>query len=74
MFRRESHQSVHAVLGFLRADRLAFCRVLFGGGTRIVLDLDEYRESEDIDFLCSDPSGYADVRFAARSCASSPSQ
>jgi len=65
MFRREAHQSVLAVLGFLRADPLASSKALFGGGTRIVLDLDEYRESEDVDFLCSDPSGYADIRFAA---------
>jgi hypothetical protein len=65
MFRRESHRSVLAVLGFLRADELAACRFLFGGGTRIVLDLDEYRESEDIDFLCSDPEGYAELRSAA---------
>jgi len=65
MFRREAHQSVRAVLGFLRADKLASCKVLFGGGTRIVLDLDEYRESEDVDFLCSDPAGYAEIRFAA---------
>jgi hypothetical protein len=67
MFRRESHRSVLAVLGFLRADELAACHVLFGGGTRIVLDLDEYRESEDIDFLCSDPEGYAEIRSAAAS-------
>jgi hypothetical protein len=65
MFRRESHQSVLAVLSFLRADKLSSCRVLFGGGTRIVLDLGEYRESEDVDFLCSDPEGYAEIRFAA---------
>jgi len=65
MFRRESHRSVLAVLGFLQADKLSSCNVLFGGGTRIVLDLDEYRESEDIDFLCSDPSGYSEIRFAA---------
>jgi Nucleotidyl transferase AbiEii toxin, Type IV TA system len=65
MFRRESHQSVLAVLSFLRADKLSSCRALFGGGTRIVLDLGEYRESEDVDFLCSDPEGYAEIRFAA---------
>lgn len=65
MFRREPHRSVQAVLGFLQADKLSSCRALFGGGTRIVLDLGEYRESEDVDFLCSDPEGYAEIRFAA---------
>jgi hypothetical protein len=34
----------------------------FGGGTRIVLELDEYRESLDIDFLCSDKKGYRALR------------
>ena len=65
MFQRESHQSVLAVLGFLQAGKLSACKALFGGGTRIVLDLGEYRESEDVDFLCSDPEGYAELRFAA---------
>ena len=66
MFAREAHQTVLAVLGLLRADVLRHCRFLFGGGTRIVLDLDEHRESKDIDFLCSDPQGYSDLRFERR--------
>lgn len=65
MFERESHRVVLEVLGLLRADVLRQSRFLFGGGTRIVLDLGEYRESKDIDFLCSDPQGYADLRFEA---------
>ncbi len=65
MFEREVHRVVLAVLQELRADVLQGCRFLFGGGTRIVLELGEYRESKDIDFLCSDPQGYADLRFEA---------
>lgn len=65
MFAREAHRTVLTVLGLLRADVLRRCRFLFGGGTRIVLDLGEYRESRDIDFLCSDPEGYSDLRFDA---------
>jgi hypothetical protein len=65
MFARETHRVVLAVLGLLRADVLQRCRFLFGGGTRIVLELGEYRESKDIDFLCSDPEGYAELRFDA---------
>lgn len=34
----------------------------FGGGTRITLELDEYRESEDVDFICSDLAGYRELR------------
>lgn len=65
MFEREAHGVVLEILGLLRADVLQSCRFLFGGGTRIVLELGEYRESRDIDFLCSDPKGYADLRFEA---------
>lgn len=65
MFEREGHRVVLTVLQALRADVLRTCRFLFGGGTRIVLDVNEYRESKDIDFLCSDPRGYADLRFEA---------
>ena len=62
-FEREAHRVVLKILQALRADVLRGCKFLFGGGTRIVLDLGEYRESKDIDFLCSDPQGYADLRF-----------
>ena len=65
MFAREAHRVVQTVLGWMRADVLRRCRFLFGGGTRIVLELGEYRQSRDIDFLCSDPEGYADLRFEA---------
>jgi len=53
------------VLGAFRAGLLSSCRFLFGGGTRIVLELDEYRESADADFLCSDASGYGELRLIA---------
>jgi predicted nucleotidyltransferase component of viral defense system len=56
---------VLAVLESFRSDILSASRFLFGGGTRIVLDLAEYRVSQDIDFLCSDATGYGDLRFEA---------
>ncbi|GAB7225145.1 hypothetical protein VoSk93_43660 [Vibrio owensii] len=34
----------------------------FGGGTRIALELDEFRESIDIDFLCPNKDSYRSVR------------
>jgi hypothetical protein len=67
MFRRERHRKVQALLAAFDAGLLTRCNVLFGGGTRIALDLDEYRESYDIDFLCSDAEGYADFRFITSS-------
>ncbi len=66
MFRLERHRDVLKILAALDAGKLAECGFLFGGGTRLALDLDEYRESQDIDFLCSDASGYADLRLVAR--------
>lgn len=41
---------------------LAQCRCYFGGGTLVTLLLDEYRESRDIDFLCSDRAGFRVLR------------
>lgn len=65
MFERPQHRTVLAVLECFRADVLSASRFLFGGGTRIVLDLGEYRVSQDVDFLCSDAAGYGDLRFEA---------
>lgn len=67
MFDRPRHRSVLAVLEALDADFLARGGFLFGGGTRIVLDLDEFRESDDVDFLSSSASGYAELRLAVGS-------
>lgn len=65
MFRREQHRKVLSLLLAFNSEILSRCRFFFGGGTRIVLDLDEYRESHDIDFLCADAEGYAELRFEA---------
>ncbi len=67
MFERSWHRDVLRILGAMDAERLTENGFLFGGGTRLVLDLQEFRESLDIDFLCSDPSGYGELRALARS-------
>lgn len=36
--------------------------IYFGGGTRIALEINEFRESIDIDFLCPDRASYRAVR------------
>jgi hypothetical protein len=43
---------------------LAQAQCFFAGGTRIVLELGEYRESRDVDFLCSSRDGYRQLREA----------
>jgi hypothetical protein len=65
MPRRPLHLILSQVLQALDAGLLSRCRFLFGGGTRIALELDEFRESKDLDFLCSDASSYGDLRLLA---------
>lgn len=62
MFKRPHHQRIVQVLHALNADLLVKAECFFGGGTAIVLCLDEYRESVDIDFLCSSKDGYRLLR------------
>lgn len=66
MFRREAHRLALSVLEALEADLLEKTATLFAGGTRLALDFEEYRTSEDLDFLCADAGGYADLRALAR--------
>lgn len=62
MFKRAHHNRIQALLAALDADFLSRNGCLFGGGTAIVLALNEYRESVDIDFLCSSHDGYRELR------------
>ena len=48
--RRERHRDVLRVLGAIDDEQLRVHHCLFGGGTRLALDLDEFRVSADIDF------------------------
>ena len=61
---RPRHRTVLSALRALDAEFLARSECYFGGGTRIVLELDEYRESADIDFLCASREGYRALRGA----------
>ena len=63
-FRRPWHLLVARVLASLNRPLLASANCYFGGGTRIVMELDEFRESVAIDFLCSDRAGYRLLRNA----------
>lgn len=62
MFEREHHQRVAAILERLDIPVLLKHRCLFGGGTAIALSRGEYRESVDIDFICSSVEGYRGLR------------
>lgn len=61
-FKRPAHRQVVEMLCGLDRAFLAEAQCYFGGGTRIILELGEYRESKDIDFLCSSRDGYRRLR------------
>lgn len=64
MFDRPHHNAIAKVLKALNPDLLLRAEAWFGGGTAIVLNLGEYRESLDIDFLCASREGYRLLREA----------
>jgi hypothetical protein len=59
---RPRHKVVLEALRALHVDALLETECYFGGGTRIVLALGEYRESADVDFLCASRVGYRALR------------
>lgn len=61
---RPRHKIVLTALRRLEAGFLKDNACYFGGGTRIVLELGEYRESADVDFLCASREGYRALRSA----------
>lgn len=62
MFERPHHQRIAAILKSLNGNLIEQAECYFAGGTAIVLALNEYRESLDIDFLCASNSGYRLLR------------
>ena len=72
MFERPHHQRIAQVLEALDASLLLKHRCLFGGGTAIALTHGEYRESVDIDFICSSVDGYREIRGLVSAPASTP--
>lgn len=62
MFKRAHHQRIARQLAGFNRSLLAAAHCYFGGGTAITLQLDEYRESQDIDFLCSSRDGFRLLR------------
>ncbi len=64
LFQRKHHNDILNTLRCLNGDFLLDAECYFGGGTAIVLNLGEYRESVDIDFLCASKEGYRKLRQA----------
>ena len=58
LFQRQHHNDILSALRSLDGELLLDAECYFAGDTAIVLNLDEYRESVDIDFLCASQEGY----------------
>ena len=56
------HAAIKSALSQFNTQYLYDNRILFGGGTRIALELDEFRKSVDIDFICPNKASYRAVR------------
>lgn len=61
-YKAKHHQLIRSVLNNFNADFFFANNIFFGGGTRIALEINEYRESIDVDFLCPDRASYRAVR------------
>ena len=61
-WKRPHHQVIGSILAGMDAEFLLDAHCYFGGGTQIALALNEFRESRDIDFLCSNREGFRKVR------------
>lgn len=62
MYNRQRHQAIEKILNSFSCDALQQANCYFAGGTAISLLLNEFRESVDIDFLCSTAEGYKYLR------------
>lgn len=65
-WKRPGHRRVAEILGNLDAEFLLRANCYFGGGTQIALANGEYRESRDVDFICSSRDGFRILREAVR--------
>lgn len=61
-YRRPHHRLVRDALKKMDAGFLARTECYFGGGTFLTMTFGEYRESRDIDFLCSTRLGFKSLR------------
>jgi hypothetical protein len=66
-FERPAHRRVLALLDAFDGAFLGTHGIVFGGGTRVVCELGEFRESVDLDLLCPDTAAYQAARATVTS-------
>lgn len=71
-FSRAHHQAIEKLLFKFDPDFLQENNILFGGGTRIALELSEFRESVDIDLFCIGKSSYRAARSSVTNISFGP--
>lgn len=64
-YRRAVHRQVARLMRRLDPDFMLAAQCFFGGGTQLVMQWQEYRESADIDLLCSSRDGFRLLRETA---------
>ena len=62
IYKREHHQRIYSALEHFNAKFFQEHHIIFGGGTRIAMEIDEYRESVDIDIICPTVASYRAAR------------
>lgn len=60
--KHQHHRNIVELLRCMSASLLEQTQCYFGGGTAIVMELGEYRLSDDIDLLCASAQGYRTLR------------
>ena len=61
-FRRPHHRAIARALRAMDSEFLLSAGCYFGGGTQLAMALGEYRESRDVDLLCSSRRGFRALR------------
>lgn len=61
-YRRAAHRRVASLMQRLDPGFMLTAQCFFGGGTQLVMQFQEYRESADIDLLCSSREGFRRLR------------
>ena len=57
--KHDHHKEIVKILSMLNSSFLDQEGIIFAGGTRIALELNEFRLSDDIDFFCINPEAFA---------------
>jgi hypothetical protein len=60
--RRPFHKTIVEIFAAMDPDFLLAAECYFGGGTQVAMMLGEFRESRDVDFLCSSRAGFRRLR------------